>query len=200
MKSVTTLINRIKNKDRKIRCKALDDIMMLSRSQKRKQKTELLKILNHKSFSPECEERYVSMYGVSRYMWRGGKFEDLKQTYSNVIRLLEDNDGRVRVAAFNALEHFRTFFTTFAFGADIKFDKKEIIKLWTDSLFLLWEKIKSMEKGHRQRFLMKCVDRLFRPDMEEYLNKKEYRKYSEIWNKLQEIEEVYNESRGETCY
>ena len=47
---------------------------------------------------------------------------------------------------------------------------------------------------------MKCIDTLFRPDMEEDLSKKYYKKYKEIWDKLQEIEERYNESEGELCY
>ena len=47
-----------------------------------------------------------------------------------------------------------------------------------------------MEKGKKQYHLMKCVDALFRPDMEDYLSEKEYRKYNEIWDKLQEIEEI----------
>ena len=170
------------------------------KTRKVKQKAELLKILNEKSFSAEWEERYISMYGISRYMWRGGKFESLKKTYHNVVRLLEDEDSRVRVAAFNALEHFRSFFIWFVYGGYPNFDEKEIVKLWMDSLFLLWDKTKSMEKSKKQYHLMKCVDTLFRPDMEEYLNNKEYKKYNEIWNKLQEIGEIYNESRGELCY
>ena len=200
MEQLTSIINRIKRKDKKTRYKALDEIMKLSRSNKRKQKAELLKILNEKSFSDNWEERYVSMYGISRYMWRGGKFNDLKNTYQNVLRLLEDEDGRVRVAAFNSLEHFRTFFTFFVYRCYNNFNEKEIVKLWMNSLFLLWDKTKATEKGRLQRHLMKCVDALFRPDMEDYLSEKEYRKYTEIWNKLQEIEEVYNESKGELCY
>ena len=115
MEQLTSLINRIKSKDRKARYKVLDQIMELSRSKKIKQKAELLKILNEKSFSTEWEERYVSMYGISRFMWRNGKFVDLKETYDNVLRLLEDENDRVRLAAFNALEHFRTFFTFFVY-------------------------------------------------------------------------------------
>ena len=200
MEYAVNIINRIKSKDKKTRYKALDEIMKLSRSRKRKQKAELLKILNEKSFSTEWEERYVSMYGISRYMWRNGKFADLKETYYNVLRLLEDENGRVRVASFNALGHFRSFFITFAFGGYSNFDEKEVIKLWMDSLFLLWDKTKSMEKGKKRYLLIKSVDTLFRPDREGYLNNKEYRKYNEIWDKLQEIEEIYNESRGELCY
>ena len=124
----------------------------------------------------------------------------MRRTYHNVLKLLEDEGGRVRVSAFNALEHFRSFFITFAFGGYNHFDEKEIVKLWMNSLFLLWDKTKSMEKGKKQYNLMKCVDALFRPDMEDYLNNKEYKKYDEIWNKLQEIEEIYNESKGELCY
>ena len=200
MEYAVNIINRIKSKDRKIRYKALDEIMNLSRSRKRKQKAELLKILNEKSFSKDWEERYVAMYGISRFMWRSGKFDDLRKTYYNVLRLLEDDDGRVRVAAFNAMEHFRTFFTFFVYSDYSNFNEKEIVKLWTNSLFLLWDKTKSMEKSKRQRYLMKCVDNLFRSDMEEYLSKKEYKKYNEIWDKLQKIEEIYNESKGELCY
>ena len=126
---------------------------MIIRSRKRKQKAELLKILNKKSFSTEWEERYFSMYGISRYMWRGGKFNDLKNTYQNVLRLLEE----------------------FVYGVYSNFDDKEIVKLWMDSFFLLWDKIKSMEKSKKQHHLMKCVENLFRSDMEEYLSKKDYR-------------------------
>lgn len=200
MEHINKFIENIKSKDKKVRYKALDEIMKLSRSNKRKQKTELLKILNEKSFSKNWEERYISMYGISRYMWRKGKFEDLKQTYNNVLRLLEDEDGRVRIAAFNALEHFRGFFFSFVLGAYTKFDEKEVVKLWMGSLFLLWDKTKSMKRGKKHYHLMKCVDTLFRPDMEDYLNNKEFRKYCEIWDKLQEVEEIYNESKGELCY
>ena len=104
MNNIFYLINSIKSKDKKTRYRALDDIMKLSRSKKIKQKTELLKVLNEKSLSKEWEERYVSMYGISRFKWKCGQFKDLKEVYQNVLRLLEDGDGRVRVAAFNALD------------------------------------------------------------------------------------------------
>ncbi len=55
MEQLTSFINKIKSKDKKIRYKALDEIMKLSRSRKIKQKTEILKILNEKSFSEEWE-------------------------------------------------------------------------------------------------------------------------------------------------
>ena len=200
MNKLLKIVNNIKSKDKKLRYKALEGITHISRSRKIKQKIEILKILNEKSFSLRWEEKYISMYALSRFMWRGGKFKDLKQAYHNVIRLLEDNDGRVRMAAFNALVHFRSFFVMFAYGAYSDFDEKEIVKLWTDSLFLLWDKTKSIEKSKKQQYLMKCIDTLFIPDMEDYLSKKDYKKYKEIWDKLQEIEEIYNESERELCY
>jgi len=125
-------------------------------------------------------------------MWHSGKFEDFKKTYKNVLRLLEDEDGRVRVTAFNALEQFRGFFITFTFGGNNHFEEKLIVKLWMGSLFLLWEKTKSAE-GRLQYHLMKCTDALFRPDMEGYITNKEYRQYTDIWEQLQELNELYNE-------
>ena len=73
-----------------------------------------------------------------------GKNIAIKNYFQN--RLLEDEDGGVRVSAFNALEHFRNFFITFAFGGYNPFDEKEIVKLWMNSLFLLWDKTKSLKK------------------------------------------------------
>jgi hypothetical protein len=165
----------------------------LSRSRKYKQKQNLLDLVNKKSFSSNWEERYVSMYALSRYMWRSGKFEDLKETYSNVLRLLEDQDGRVGVAARNALEHFRSFFTMHAFGGYSHFNEKEIVNLWIDSLFLLWDKTKNMEEGKKQYRMMRCVKTLFRTDMEAYLTRPQLKKYDEIWDKIQELNELYNE-------
>ena len=190
---VNKLIERIKSKDQKIRYKALEEITKLSRSNKSKQKTELLKKLHEKVLSEDWEERYISMYTISRFMWRSGKFEDFQKAYSNVLKLLEDSDGRVRIAAFNALEHFRGYFITYTFGEIYHFDKKEMIKSWLDSLLSLWDKTKMLKSAKKQSFMMKCVDTLFRPDMEEYLSKKEYQQYMEIWEKLQELNEEYNE-------
>ena len=195
MNEVNNLIERIKSIDKKVRNKALELVMKLSRSNKSKQKSEFLTILHNKAFSENWEERYISMYAISRFMWRSGKFEDFQKAYSNMLRLLEDQDGRVRIAAFNALEHFRGFFIVFAFGELNHFDKKEMIKLWLDSLILLWDKTKTINQGKQQYFMMKCVDALFRPDMEEYLNGKESKKYIEIWKKLQELNEEYNERK-----
>ena len=187
------ILDGLKSKDKKKRYKARDEIMKLSRSMKRKQKAELLNTLNEKSVSPDWEERYISMYGISRYMWRNGRFDDLGRTYANVLRLIEDDDGRVRAAARNALEHFRSFFTTFVYGSYNHFDEKKVVRLWLESLFLLWDRTKSMEEGKKQYHLIRCVDTLFRPDMEGYLTNKEYKKYREIWDKLQELDELYNE-------
>ena len=193
MNEINTLIEEIKSKDPKVRYKALEEIMKLSRSNKSKQKKELLDILHKKASSSSWEERYVSMYAISRVMWRSGKFEDFQKAYYDVLRLLEDEDGRVRMAAFNALESFRGFFVMHVYGGLNHFNKEEIVKQWITSLISLWDKTKSSEQEKQQYFLMKCVDTLFRPDMEEYLSKKERCKYMEIWEKLQELNEEYNE-------
>lgn len=188
------LIENLKSKDKKIRYQVLNDIMKLSRSKKRIQKAELLKILNETSYSSNWEERYISMYALSRYMWRSGSFEEVKTAYNNVLRLLEDSDGRVRMAAKNALEHFSRWFTTYVFcGGYIHFNEKEVINLWMNSLFMLWEKTKQMDKGKRQEHMMRCVEILFRTDMDELLTPTQLKKYDEIWNKIQELDNEYNE-------
>ncbi|MFH1641914.1 MAG: hypothetical protein ABIC04_03360 [Nanoarchaeota archaeon] len=194
MSEVLKLVNTIKSKDKKERYKALDSIMWLSRSRKAKQKAELLKILNEKSFSDDWEKKYIAMYGISRVRWRFGKFDELKKAYKNVLRLLEDSDGRVRVAALNALDrNFKGFFISFELGECEKFSKEEIVKLWMDSLFFLWDKTKTETNYKIQYHLMRCVDVLFRPDMNCYLNAKEYSKYKEVWAQIQELNELYNE-------
>ena len=195
MNEISIIIANIKSKDKKLRYLALEEIMAISRSNKKKQKAQLLNSLNEKAKSRDWEERYVSMYGISRFMWRSGTFEDFKKTYYHVLKLLEDEDGRVRIAAFYALEHFRSFFIAFVFGGLNHFHKKDIAPLWLHSLIVLWEKTKAMDNGKQQYFLMKCIDTLFRSDMEEYLNDKEHRIYIEIWDKLQELENEYNENR-----
>ena len=195
MSEILNVVYDLKSNDKKIRYKALDQIMEISRSNEINQKKELLKILHHQAKSADWNERYISMYATSRFMWGSGSFEDFKETYYSVLKLLEDEDGRVRIAAFNALEHFRGFFIAFAFGGLDHFDKNETVKLWLDSLILLWDKTKVLEEGKRQCFMMKCVDTLFRPDMEGYLNRGYYRKYMEIWDRLQELEKEYNEGK-----
>ena len=129
-------------------------------------------------------------------MWKNSKFEDFQKAYSTVLRLLEDQDGRVRIAAFNALEHFRGFFIMYVYGGLNHFNQEDIVQLWIDSLISLWDKTKDLKEIKQQYFLMKCVDTLFRPDMEGYLNKKEYQKYIGIWDKLQELNNEYNEKRN----
>lgn len=193
MDDINELIERIKSKDQKVRCKALEEITKLSKSNRRKQKAEMLRILPEKASSSSWEERYVAMYALSRIRWRSGKWEDFHRAYSNALRLLEDDNGRVRIAAFNVLEHFRGYFIACTFGEMDHFDKKEMVKLWLDSLLSLWDKTKRLESGKTQSFMMKCVDTLFRPDMEEYLSKKEYQQYMEIWEKIRELNEEYNE-------
>ncbi|HIH11116.1 TPA: hypothetical protein HA241_02925 [Candidatus Woesearchaeota archaeon] len=196
MNEVNALIQRIKSNDKKVRYQALEQVMKLSRSNKRKQKAVFLSVLHEKALSEKWEERYISMYTISRFMWKNGCFDDFKETYNYVLKLLEDQDGRVRIAAFNALENFRGFFIACVYGGLTNFPEKDIVKLWLDSLILLWDKTKSIKEGKQQYFLMKCVDTLFRPDMESYLNNKEYKKYMEIWEKLQELNEEYDESGG----
>ncbi len=78
--------------------------MKLSRSNKSKQKSEFLNILQNKAFSENWEERYISIYAVSRFWWRSGKFEDFQKAYSNVLRLLEDETAR-RIASVKLTEN-----------------------------------------------------------------------------------------------
>ena len=194
MNETLNLINSIRSKDKRERYKALDEIRDLSRSRKTNQKTELLKILNDKSFSDDWEDRYISMYGISRIRWRFNRFEELKKAYKNALRLLEDKDGRVRIAAFNALDRsFISFFISFEIDRLEKFDEKEVVKLWMSSLFSLWDKTKAETNYKIQYHLMRCVDTLFRPDMDCYLNDEEYVKYKEIWEQVQELDGLYNE-------
>ena len=193
MTEVNELIETITNKERKIRYKALERIGELSRSNKREKKEELLNVLHTKAASVNWEERYVSMYAISRYMWKNDTFQEFQRAYSNVLQLLEDEDGRVRVAAFNALERFREFFIAYMYGMLSDFNRKDVIKIWFDSLIRQWDKAKNTEQGKKQIFMMRCVDVLFRPDMEEHLNNKEYEKYVDIWDKLQELEIEYRE-------
>lgn len=193
MNEAGNLLEKIKSKDKKIRYQALEEVMELSRSKKSKQKIELLKILQEKASAENWEERYIAMYALSRFMWRSGRFEDFQCAYQKVLESLEDEDGRVRIAAFNALEHFRGFFIAYVYGGLNHFNKNDLVKLWLDSLISLWDKTKGLKPGKKQYFLMRCVDTLFRPDMEGHLNNKEGRKYLEIWNKLQELEEEYSE-------
>lgn len=94
MNTPLEIIEKIKSKDKKIRYKALDKVMELSRSNKNKQKEELLRILNGRVSSENWEERYVSMYALSRIMWKNGRFENFQRAYHDVLRLLEDKDGR----------------------------------------------------------------------------------------------------------
>lgn len=193
LKNSGGLLADLLHEDKNTRYAALDAIRKIACSRNMKQKSELLKALNEKSHSGLWEDRYVSMYGISRYMWHIGKIEDLKETYSNVVRLVADEEGRVRIAAFNALEHFRGFFVSFVYGGFGHFEEKAIVRLWMDSLFLLWDKVTSTEEGKLQQHLLKCVERLYRPDLEEYLTKKEREKYNAIWHKLQELNALYDE-------
>src|SRR3989344_9613370 len=134
MTEVNELIETITNKERKIRYKALERIGELSRSNKREKKEELLNVLHTKAASVNWEERYVSMYAISRYMWKNDTFQEFQRAYSNVLQLLEDEDGRVRIAAFNALERFREFFIAYMYGLLSDFNRKDVIKIWFDSL------------------------------------------------------------------
>ncbi len=193
MNEIEIVIKNIKSKDRKVRYAALEAITKLSNS---KQKQELLTILHEKAASNPWEDRYVAMYALSRFRWRSGTFADFSKTYQQVLHLLEDEDGRVRVTAFNALEHFRGYFIAFIFGEMKQFEQKEVASLWLNSLFSLWQKTKSIKDKKKKYFMMKCIDTLYRPDMEEYLSPQDYRKYMEIWKKLLELNEAYNESRG----
>ena len=79
MNEVNELIERIKSKDQKVRYQALELVVNLSRSNKRKKKRDLLNILHAKASSEHWEERYVSMYAISRFMWRNEKFEDFQR-------------------------------------------------------------------------------------------------------------------------
>src|SRR3989344_4478360 len=90
MSETNKLIEKVKSKDRKARYKALEEITKLSRSNKSRQKAELLKKLHEKASSSLWEERYFSMYAISRVMWKSGKLEDFQKSYSDVLKLLED--------------------------------------------------------------------------------------------------------------
>ena len=189
---IANIVQNIKSNDKIVRYKALDQVMDISRSNKVKHKAELLELLHQKAISTDWNERYISMYAISRFMWGLNQFEDFKKTYSYVLKLLEDEDCRVRIAAVNALENFRGLFIAYVYGGLNHFPEKDIVKLWLDSLILLWDKTKNTKQRKQQYFMMKCVDTLFRSDLEGYLNNNEYKKYMEIWDKLQELKEEYN--------
>jgi len=189
---VDLIFHALKSKDKKIRYKALDTILKFSRSNKTSWKKEFIESVLLKSSSKDWEDRYVVMYAISRFYRRDWKFEDFKKQFLNVLRLLEDADGRVRIAARNALEHFRTSFLLFIFG-QWKTDSKQIVDLWRDSLFLLWEKIDAMGQGKMQLHLVQCIKIIYQHDMDAYLNKKDFERYEKIWNKVIELDDFYYE-------
>ncbi len=187
------LINSLKNKDKKLRYKTLDAILHLSRSNKHKLKKEFLRLILFKSVSDDWEERYVAMYALSRFYRRNWNLQEFKEQFLNVFRLIQDSDGRVRIAARNALEHFRSNFLYFVWG-EWKVDGAEVVTLWKESLYLLWEKIKATKKGKMQAYLVECIKILYQHDMDSYLDKKDFEKYSRIWDKVNELDEFYYES------
>ncbi|MBI2548789.1 hypothetical protein HYW21_05555 [Candidatus Woesearchaeota archaeon] len=186
------LIGALKSKDKKVRYKVLDNIMKLSRSNKTTHKQEFLNLVLLKSDSNDWEERYVAMYAVSRFYRKNWDFKDFRKQFLNALRLIDDNDGRVRIAARNALEHFRTNFLLFTWG-EWDTDEKEIVDLWSDSLFSLWEKIRSLEEGKMQLHFIECIKILYQHDMDAYLNKQDYKKYQQIWEKVNELDNLYYE-------
>ncbi len=186
------LIDALKSKDKKVRYKVLDNIMKLSRSNKTTHKQEFLNLVLLKSDSKDWEERYVAMYAVSRFYRKNWDFKDFRKQFLNALRLIDDNDGRVRIAARNALEHFRTNFLLFTWG-EWDTGEKEIVDLWSDSLFSLWEKIRSLEEGKMQLHFIECIKILYQHDMDAYLNKQDYKKYQQIWEKVNELDNLYFE-------
>ncbi len=187
-----SLINSLKSKDKKARCRALDSILKLSRSNKTKWKKEFLNLILSKSTADGWEERYIAMYAISRFYRKNWDFEEFKKQFLNVLNLTEDKDGRVRIAAKNALEHFRTSFLLFCWG-EWGANEKELVELWKQSLFSLWERIDSLEEGRMQLHLIECIKILFQNDMEAYLSRKDFNKYHEIWDNLMELDEKYYE-------
>ena len=176
---IEPIFNALKSKDKEIRYKSLDKILDLSRSNKISWKKEFLKSVLLKSSSKNWEKRYVAMYAISRFYRRNWEFEEFKSQFLKVLRLLEDADGRVRIAARNALEHFRTNFLLFVWG-EWKTNEKEIETLWTGSLFLLWEKIDAIDEEIMQMHIVQCIKLLYQHDMDAYLSKN-FKKYEQVW-------------------
>lgn len=187
-----SLINALKSKDKKTRYRTLDTIVKLSRSNKITWKREFLSLVLSKSSSDDWEERYIAMYAISRFYHRKWDIEEFKKQFLNVLKLIEDKDGRVRIVARNALEHFRTNFLWFCWG-EWKTNEKELVELWKESLFSLWGKIASLEEGKLQLHLLRCIKALYQHDMEAYLSKKDFGKFQEIWDKINELDERYYE-------
>lgn len=186
------LIDSLKSKDKKMRYRVLDAILKLSRSNKKALKEDFLNLILLKSNAQDWEERYIAMYAISRFYKKDWDFERFRSQFLNTLNLIEDTDGRVRIAARHVLEHFRTNFLLFTWGG-WDTDEQKIVELWAGSLFSLWEKIKSIEEGKMQLHLLQCIKILYQHDMDDYLNNKDYRKYKEIWKKVNELDELYFE-------
>jgi hypothetical protein len=187
-----SVFDALKSKDKKIRYDALDNILKLSRSNNTSWKKEFLNSVLLKSNSTDWEERYVAMYAISRFMKKNWDFQEFKCQFLNVLQLIEDMDGRVRIAARNALEHLRTNLLFYSWG-EWKVDSYEIIPLWKNALFLLGEKAILMNNGKMQAHLVQCVKTLFQNDLEESLNKSDHKRYEELWRKICELDEYYYE-------
>jgi len=185
-----SLINALKSKDKKIRYKTLDTILQLSHSNKSRWKDCFLNLILSKSVSEDWEDRYVAIYAISRFYQKNWDFEKFKKQFLNAVKLIEDKDGRVRIAARNALEHFRLNFLYFSWG-EWKVDKKKIVELWKESLYSLWEKIDATEEDKIKVHLVECIRILCQHYMDEYLTKKDFEKYLQIWNTVNELDERY---------
>jgi hypothetical protein len=184
------LFNALKSKDKKTRYFALDEIMKLSRSNKTLLKNDFLKRVLSKSSSLDWEERYVAMYAVSRFYLQNWEFDQFKMHFLNALKLNEDADGRVRVAAKNTLDHFRTSIMLLRLGI-WKTNDEKIIRLWKDSLFALWEKIVPMEKGKLQLHLIECIKIFYLCGLEGYLSGKDCHKYWQTWKEINELNQLY---------
>ncbi len=186
------IFNALKSKDKKIRYKALDKILEFSRSKKTTWKKEFFKSVLLKSSSKDWKERYAVMYAISRFIRKNWDFEEFKKQFLNILRLIEDIDGRVRIAVRNALEHFRTSFLFYCWG-EWKVDENELLPLWKSSLFSLGEKAIRTDNGKMQAHMIQCVKILFQNDLEDCLNKSDHNKYKSLWNKINELDEFYYE-------
>jgi hypothetical protein len=189
---VDSIFNALKSKDKKIRYRALDKILEFSRSNKTLWKKDFLNTVLLKSASKDWEERYLAMYAISRFMRKNWDFEDFKIQFLNIVLLLEDVDGRVRIAARNALEHFRTSFLFYGWG-EWKVDENKLLLLWKSSLFSLGAKVINMNNGKMQAHMVQCVKILFQNDLEDCLNTSDHKKYETLWNKINELDEMYYE-------
>ena len=180
----------VKDKNKKVRHTALENITLFSRSNNVKWKKSFLELILLKSNSSDWEERYVAMYALSRFMTKNWDFEDFKKQFLNTLRLLEDSDGRVRIAARTSLEHLRMSFLLFIFG-QWKTDGKELVELWKNALFETWKKIEDLGEGKMQAHLLQCSKILYQHDMDAYLNKEDFKKYEHIGNNIRALDDFY---------